>query len=73
MPNINLNFLIEALAKALCFERYVAERSITDPDKVNLAEVLQYFEEHEATYIQKSEALLMMVEHSEEFMTNTLH
>jgi len=70
---VSLDFLVETIAKALCFERYVAETGIDDPDNMDLSEILIFYEENADIYLTKAYALLAMVKGSEEFITDTIH
>lgn len=70
---VSLDFLVETIAKALCFERYVAETGIDDPDDMDLSEILIFYEENADIYLNKAYALLAMVKGSEEFITDTVH
>jgi hypothetical protein len=73
MPAIQLDFLVEAIAKALCFEKYVALTNAEDPDDIDIESVLLYFEEHEHIYINKAHALLIMLENSDQLLNETVH
>lgn len=73
MPAIQLEFLVEAIAKALCFEKYIALVGAESADEVNVEEVLIYFQDNEETYINKAQALLIMVESSDELLNETVH
>lgn len=70
---VSLDFLVETIAKALCFERYVAEQAIEDPEDLDLSDILEFYEEHSELYLTKAYELLIMVKGSEEFITDTLH
>ena len=70
---VSLDFLVETIAKALCFERYVAEQAIDDPEDMDLTEILAFYEEHSDLYLIKAYELLTMVKGSEEFITDTVH
>lgn len=70
---VSLDFLVETIAKALCFERYVAETGIDDPDDMDLSEILIFYEENADIYLTKAYGLLVMVKGSEEFITDTIH
>ncbi len=69
---ISLDFLTEAIAKALCFEKYIALAGIENPEEIDLHDVLSYYDEHHDIYLNKAFALLAMVEGSEEFL-ETIH
>jgi hypothetical protein len=73
MSTINLDFLVEAIAKALCFEKYIAMVEAENPEDIEIDEVIIYFNKHENTYLNKAQALLVMVEQSEELLNETFH
>lgn len=73
MAALQLNFLVEVIAKALCFEHYVAVLGTDDPDDIDVDHALHYFLEREEAYLNKAKALLIMVEHSEELLNETFH
>jgi len=54
MDKIPLDYLIETIAKALCFEKYVALNNIGDFESVNMANAVKYYEKHSDTYLNKS-------------------
>ena len=58
MDKIPLEYLIETIAKALCFEKYVALNNIEDFEKVNMMKAVAYYEEQKDTYLHKSYELL---------------
>jgi len=70
---VSLDFLVETIAKALCFERYVAESAITDPEDMDLSDILHFYEEHDDEYLTKAYELLALVQGSEEFINDTIH
>jgi hypothetical protein len=70
---VSLEFLVETIAKALCFERYVAEAQIADPEEIDLSDVVNFYDKHKDVYLNKAYELLVMVKGSEEFINNTLH
>jgi hypothetical protein len=70
--SISLDFLVETIAKALCFEKYVALAKIEDLEELDLYDVLEYYEKHQDIYLSKAQALLVMVNGSEEFL-ETVH
>lgn len=70
---VSLDFLVETIAKALCFERFIAETGIDDPNDMDLSEILIFYEENEEIYLTKAYELLAMVKGSEEFITDTIH
>jgi hypothetical protein len=55
-----LECLVESLAKALCFEKYVAISNILDYESVDMDLAGAFFEEHSDLYMHKSRELLMM-------------
>ena len=70
-----LEYLVESLAKALCFEKYVATNNIVDYDSIDTDLAISFFEKHSDLYMQKSRELLSMFHGFEdsENMTSTLH
>ena len=58
MDKIPLDYLIETIAKALCFEKYVAMHNIEDFEKVNMIKAVEYYEEQKDQYLHKSYELL---------------
>ena len=54
MDKIPLEYLIETIAKALCFEKYVALNNIEDFEKVNMMKAVEYYEEQKDQYLHKS-------------------
>ena len=73
MPALQLEFLVEAIAKALCFEKYVALVGAEDPDDIDVDEVLLYYQQYEDIYTNKAQALLIMIENSHELLNETFH
>jgi|JYMV01.1.fsa_nt_gi light-regulated signal transduction histidine kinase (bacteriophytochrome) len=73
MPALQLDFLVEAIAKALCFEKFVALVGAENPEDIDVDEVLNYYRKNEDTYIDKAQALLIMVEDSEDLLNTTFH
>ena len=70
---VSLEFLTETIAKALCFERYVAEARVDNPEDLDLSEIVEFYEDNKDTYLNKAYELLAMVKGSEEFINDTLH
>ncbi len=70
-----LEYLVESLAKALCFEKYVAINNIVDYDNIDSDLAVAFFEEHSDLYMHKSRELLSMFHGFEdsENITSTLH
>ena len=66
MAALQLDFLAEVIAKALCFEHYAAALGTDDPDDIDIEHALHYYEKHEEIYLYKAQALLDMAEHSDE-------
>jgi hypothetical protein len=60
MDKIPLEYLIETIAKALCFEKYVALNNIEDFEKVNMLKAVEYYEEQKDQYLHKSYELLTL-------------
>ena len=58
LDKIPLEYLIETIAKALCFENYVAVHNIDDFESVNMANAVKYYEERSEVYLVKSYELL---------------
>lgn len=73
MAALQLNFLVEVIAKALCFEHYVAVQGIEDPEDIDVEEALHFYEKVEDEYISKAKSLLLMAEHSDELLNETFH
>jgi|TARA_B110000908_G_C9990439_1_gene329548 hypothetical protein len=71
---IPLEYLVETLAKALCFEKYVAVNNIDDYDQVNSKEAIAYYHERSELYLHKSfELLSMFHDFEEDEIPNTFH
>ena len=70
-----LECLVESLAKALCFEKYVAISNILDYEGVDMDLAGAFFEEHSDLYMHKSVELLSMFHDfaGTENYSNTLH
>ena len=70
-----LEYLVESLAKALCFEKYVAINNILDYENVDMDLAVAFFEEHSDLYIHKSRELLSMFHgfDDSETYSQTLH
>jgi hypothetical protein len=75
MDKIPLEYLVETLAKALCFEKYVAVNNIKDFDSVNTEDAVAYYEERSELYMHKSLELLSMFHDFEDSETikDTIH
>jgi len=75
MDKIPLEYLVETLAKALCFEKYVAVHNIKDYESVNTTDAVAYYEERSEIYMSKSLELLSLFHGFEEseISTDTLH
>ena len=70
MDKIPLEYLVETLAKALCFEKYVAVNNITDFESVDTTDAIKYYHERSDLYLNKSYELLSMF-HDIEALENT--
>ena len=53
MQKIPLDYLVETIAKALCFEKYVAINKIEDFESVDLEAASDYYEERADQYLNK--------------------
>jgi len=74
MDKIPLEYLVETIAKALCFENYVALHNIEDFEKIDLNEAIEYYDEHEDKYLHKSFELLTLFHNfSKEEISSTVH
>jgi hypothetical protein len=77
ITKIPLEYLVETLAKALCFEKYVAIHNIQDYENVNTPDAIAYYEERSDLYMNKSLELLSLFHDFEESeiieSTDTLH
>jgi hypothetical protein len=68
LDKIPLEYLIETIAKALCFENYVAVES------VNMANAVKYYEERSEVYLVKSYELLNLFhDFDNEEISDTVH
>ena len=74
MDKIPLEYLIETIAKALCFENYVALHNIEDFENVNVAKAVKYYEERSDLYLNKSyEILTLFHDFDSEEISDTIH
>ena len=74
MDKIPLEYLVETIAKALCFEKYVATHEIENFEHINLKDAVEYYEERSAQYITKSyELLTLFHDFDKEEIPDTLH
>ncbi len=73
MAAIQLDFLVEVISKALCFEYYVALQGIDDPEDIDIEEALKFYEERTEEYVSKATSLLIMVESSDDLLNETFH
>jgi hypothetical protein len=74
MDKIPLEYLIETIAKALCFEKYVAVHNIEDFENVNMAKAVKYYEERSDVYLVKSyELLTLFHDFDNEEISDTIH
>ena len=75
IDKIPLEYLVETLAKALCFEKYVAINNIEDFESVDTDDALVFYEEREELYLHKSYELLSIFHGFEDSdsITDTLH
>ena len=75
MDKIPLEYLVETLAKALCFEKYVAVNNIKDFDSVDTEDAVAYYEERSELYMHTSLELLSMFHDFEDSETikDTIH
>jgi len=74
LDKIPLEYLIETIAKALCFENYVAVHNIDDFESVNMANAVKYYEERSEVYLVKSYELLNLFhDFDNEEISNTVH
>ena len=74
MDKIPLEYLIETIAKALCFEKYVAVHNIEDFENVNMASAVKYYEKHSDQYLVKSyELLTLFHDFDSEEISDTVH
>jgi len=73
MATLQLDFLVEVISKALCFEHYAAKVNASDPEDIDIELALKYYEEREDSYIYKATSLLIMAEQSDELLQETFH
>ena len=74
LDKIPLEYLIETIAKALCFENYVAVHNIDDFESVNMANAVKYYEERSEVYLVKSYELLNLFhDFDNEEISDTVH
>jgi hypothetical protein len=74
LDKIPLEYLIETIAKALCFENYVAVHNIDDFESVNMANAVKYYEERSEVYLVKSyELLTLFHDFDSEEISDTVH
>ena len=67
-----LNFLVETIAKALCFESYVATIEVDDIQEVDFLDAMEYYKDHQEIYLKKSFELLNLVKETRE-ISQTIH
>jgi len=67
-----LNFLIETIAKALCFENYIGAIEIEDIEEIDFHDAMEHYNENEELYLKKSVDLLALVK-STKGTSETLH
>ena len=67
-----LNFLVETIAKALCFENYTATVDVDDIEDIDFKEAMDHYNEHEELYMKKSVDLLALVK-STKSNSETVH
>ena len=74
LDKIPLEYLIETIAKALCFENYVAVHNIDYFESVNMANAVKYYEERSEVYLVKSyELLTLFHDFDSEEISDTVH
>ena len=75
IDKIPMEYLVETLAKALCFEKYVAINNIEDFESVDTDDALVFYEERAELYLHKSYELLSLFHGFEDSdsITDTLH
>ena len=75
MDKIPLEYLIETIAKALCFEKYVAINNIIDSTSSDTDAARVYYEQNSELYMHKSLEILSMFHDFEglESYSQTLH
>jgi hypothetical protein len=67
-----IDFLIETIAKALCFENYIGTVEIDDIEEIDFKEAMEYYNDNEELYMKKSIDLLALVK-STKGNPETLH
>ena len=67
-----LNFLVETIAKALCFENYVGTIDAEEIQEVDFLDAMEYYNEHQELYLKKSFDLLNLVKETRE-ISKTIH
>ena len=67
-----LNFLVETIAKALCFENYIATVDVDEIEDIDFKEAMDHYNEHEELYMKKSVDLLALVK-STKSNSETVH
>jgi len=67
-----IDFLVETIAKALCFENYIATVEVDDIEEIDFKDAMDYFSDNEELYMKKSVDLLALVK-STKGNSETLH
>ena len=67
-----IEFLVETIAKALCFENYIATVEVDDIEEIDLKDAMDSFSDNEELYMKKSVDLLALVK-STKGNSETLH
>ena len=67
-----LDFLVETIAKALCFENYIATVEVDDIEEIDFKDAMEYFSDNEELYMKKSVDLLALVK-STKSNSETVH
>ena len=67
-----LDFLVETIAKALCFENYIATVEIATIEELDFRDAMEHYIENEDLYLKKSVDLLALVKSTKD-MSETLH
>ena len=49
-----IDFLVETIAKALCFENYIATVEVDDIEEIDFKDAMEYFSDNEELYMKKS-------------------
>ena len=49
-----MNFLVETIAKALCFENYIAKLEVDEKAEIEFKDAMEYFYDKEELYMKKS-------------------